>query len=96
MRGMTIKEFSNLCGCNPQTIRYYDEFSDLNDSQEYMLLFELASDKSNWTGFANTILGMLILKNKVRKRKLDCKINSSKDGNNHFWLLIRKNDEAGK
>ncbi len=22
MRDMTIKEFSNLCGCNPQTIRY--------------------------------------------------------------------------
>ena len=21
---MTIKEFSNLCGCNPQTLRYYD------------------------------------------------------------------------
>ncbi|SFP96856.1 transcriptional regulator, MerR family [Butyrivibrio proteoclasticus] len=75
---------------------FYDEFSDLNDSQEYMLLFELASDKSNWTGFANTILGMLILKNKARKRKLDCKINNSKDGNNHFWLLIRKNDEVGK
>jgi DNA-binding transcriptional MerR regulator len=22
--GMTIKEFSQLCGCNPQTLRYYD------------------------------------------------------------------------
>ena len=22
---MTIKEFSRLCGCNPKTIRYYDE-----------------------------------------------------------------------
>ncbi|MGN0141461.1 MAG: MerR family DNA-binding transcriptional regulator [Roseburia sp.] len=21
---MTIKEFSQLCGCNPQTLRYYD------------------------------------------------------------------------
>lgn len=21
---MTIKEFSRLCGCNPQTLRYYD------------------------------------------------------------------------
>ena len=21
---MTIKEFSKLCGCNPQTLRYYD------------------------------------------------------------------------
>ena len=75
---------------------FYGEFSDLNDSQEYMLLFELASDKSNWTGFANTILGMLILKNKDRKRKLDCKVGTSKDGDNHFWLLMRKNNEAGK
>lgn len=21
---MTIKEFARLCGCNPQTLRYYD------------------------------------------------------------------------
>ena len=21
---MTIKEFAKLCGCNPQTLRYYD------------------------------------------------------------------------
>ncbi|MBR6413089.1 MAG: MerR family DNA-binding transcriptional regulator [Oscillospiraceae bacterium] len=21
---MTIKEFTRLCGCNPQTLRYYD------------------------------------------------------------------------
>ncbi|MBQ7429441.1 MAG: MerR family transcriptional regulator [Butyrivibrio sp.] len=75
---------------------FYDEFSVLEDGQEYKLLFELASDKANWTGFANTILGMLILKNKGRKRRLGCKIDSSKDGYNHFWLLKRKNDEIGK
>lgn len=75
---------------------FYDEFSVLEDGQEYKLLFELASDKANWTGFANTILGMLILKNKGRKRRLGCKIDSSKDGDNHFWLLKRKNDEVGK
>ena len=66
------------------------------EGKEYKLLFELASDKANWTGFANTILGMLILENKGRRSELVCKVNSSKDGDNHFWLLKRKNDEAGK
>ena len=75
---------------------FYDEFSALEDGKEYKLLFELASDKANWTGFTNTILGMLILENKGRKSELGCKVNSSKDGDNHFWLLKRKNDEAGK
>ena len=22
---MTIKEFAHICGCNPQTLRYYDQ-----------------------------------------------------------------------
>ncbi|MBQ6409109.1 MAG: MerR family transcriptional regulator [Butyrivibrio sp.] len=71
---------------------FYNEFSVLEDGQEYKLLFELASDKSNWTGFANTILGMLILKNKGRKRELGCKVDSSQDGENHFWMLKRKSN----
>ena len=69
---------------------FYDEFSVLEDGREYQLLFELASDKDNWTGFANTILGMLIMKNEGRKRELGCKVDQSKDGENHFWLLKRK------
>ena len=78
---MTIKEFSNLCGCNPQTIRYYDRMN---------LLKPVKVD--DWTGFANTIMGMLILKNKGRKRELGCKVDSSQDGENHFWMLKRKSN----
>ena len=37
---MTIKEFSNLCGCNPQTIRYYDRMN---------LLKPVKVDE--WTGY---------------------------------------------
>lgn len=37
---MTIKEFSNLCGCNPQTIRYYDRMN---------LLKPVKVD--DWTGY---------------------------------------------
>ena len=37
---MTIKEFSNLCGCNPQTIRYYDRMN---------LLKPIKVD--DWTGY---------------------------------------------
>ena len=70
---------------------FYNEFSDLK-AHEYQLLFELGSDKANRTGFANTILGMLILDNKGRGKELGCKINSSKDGLNHFWLLKKKDN----
>ena len=37
---MTIKEFSNLCGCTPQTIRYYDRMN---------LLKPVKVD--DWTGY---------------------------------------------
>lgn len=73
---------------------FYDEFSDLK-AHEYQLLFELSSGKSNCTAFSNTILGMLILDNKGRRVKLGCKVDSSKDGQNHFWLLEKK-ENAGK
>lgn len=73
---------------------FYNDFSDLK-GHDYQLLFELCSDKSNWTAFANTILGMLLLDNKGREKKLGCKLDSSKDGQNHFWLLEKK-ENAGK
>ena len=30
---MTIKEFARLCGCNPQTLRYYDHVELLKPVQ---------------------------------------------------------------
>ena len=66
---------------------FYKEFSNLDENTAVSLYFEVVSDKSNCTAFANTILGMLIEKNKGRKMELGCKIDSSKDGINHFWLL---------
>lgn len=72
---------------------FYKEFSNLEENTAVSLYFEVASDKSNWTAFANTILGMLIEKNKGRKMELGCKIDSSKDGINHFWLLKKVTGE---
>jgi DNA-binding transcriptional MerR regulator len=37
---MTIKEFARLCGCNPQTLRYYDRME---------LLKQVKVD--SWTGY---------------------------------------------
>ena len=37
---MTIKEFAKLCGCNPQTLRYYDHMN---------LLKPVKVDE--WTGY---------------------------------------------
>ena len=37
---MTIKEFANLCGCNPQPLRYYDHMN---------LLKPMKVDE--WTGY---------------------------------------------
>lgn len=37
---MTIKEFARLCGCNPQTLRYYDHVN---------LLKPVKVDK--WSGY---------------------------------------------
>ena len=34
---MTIKEFAGLCGCNPQTLRYYDSVGLLKPARAPIL-----------------------------------------------------------
>jgi len=69
---------------------FFEEFSHLEDGQEYALLFKVEPGKANNTAFANTILGMLLLSNPGKKRALGCNVTFSDDGQNHFWLLRRQ------
>ena len=70
----------------------YPEFSDLSDGGAYLLLFRLAKDKSSYTGLSNTLLQLLLQKNAGKKISLHCHTQPSEDGENHFWLLMRKKE----
>ena len=65
---------------------FFEEFSNLEDGREYMLLFKLQPDKANGIAFSNTVLYMLLTANPEKKRTLGCNATVSKDGQNHFWL----------
>lgn len=70
---------------------FIDEFIDLEDGAEYALCIRVNDDKaSHSTAFANTILGVLLARNPEKKKNLACDIEKSEDGQNHFWLLMRK------
>ena len=73
---------------------FIDEFETPTEGEELVFSFQLAKDKADMTAFANTLLGVMIGKNKWRKKEtnqtLNCNVTESKDGQNHFWLLRRK------
>ena len=69
---------------------FYDKFSQLEDGREYSLLFLVREDKSNRTGFSNTIMSMLLDSNEGKNRKLNCNVYFSEDNKNHFWLLKKR------
>ena len=66
---------------------FYNEIPELLNNEEYFFLFKLESEKVNNTAFANTLLGILCMKNQDRKMNLKCNVISSDDESNHFWLL---------
>lgn len=69
---------------------FFPEFSRLEDGAEYQLVFALTPDKPNQTAFATTVLNLLLDENGGKKRTLGCSATDTKDGENHFWLLKRK------
>ena len=69
---------------------FYNKFSQLEDGKEYSLLFLVKEDKSNRTGFSNTIMSMLLDSNEGKNRKLNCNVFFSEDNKNHFWLLKKR------
>ncbi|MBQ5955607.1 MAG: MerR family transcriptional regulator [Firmicutes bacterium] len=73
---------------------FIDEFETPAEGREFVFCFQLAKDKADNTAFANTLLGIMIGKNKWKKKEndqtLNCNVTDSKDGQNHFWLLKKK------
>jgi len=71
---------------------FLDEFGELEDGAEYALIFQVDQTKGTYnTAFGNTILGILLARNPEKKQSISCNIGDSDDGQNHFWLLKRKN-----
>lgn len=68
---------------------FFAECPALEAGQEYALLFKLEQGKAQ-PAFCNTVLGLLLLANPDKKKKLSCNVTPSEDGENHFWLLKRK------
>ena len=99
MRDMTIKEFAKLVNCNPQTLRYYDsvdllkpagvdKFSGYRHYDEEQALDFVKIRNLQTAGFTITeIKGLL---GKDNDQTLNCNVTDSKDGQNHFWLLRKK------
>ena len=95
------EEFLNMLE-NPQYEKVYEnhawthvkdffaEFCKLEDGKEYALLFCLQPHKADQSAFATTVLGLLLEANPGTKRTLSCNVTLSKDGQNHFWLLRKK------
>ena len=73
---------------------YFDEFSELKDGGEYALIFSLVPGKAAGAAgaaFANVMLGLLIRENSDKRLTLGCNVkDNSEDGQNHFWLLMKK------
>ena len=67
------------------------DISDLESGEEYALCFLVDDEKDAYNmAFANTILGVLLERNKGKKLNLSCDVENTRDGQNHFWLLRRK------
>lgn len=69
---------------------FLNEFSELEGDKEYFLQFDCEPQKANSTAFINTILGILNYRNRGKQHSFACDTTVSKDGANHFWLLIKK------
>ncbi|MBQ8952485.1 MAG: MerR family transcriptional regulator [Clostridia bacterium] len=70
---------------------FLDDIGALEGGGEYALCFRLNESKTaRSTAFANTVLGILLLKNPGRRKTLACEVEKSEDGKNHFWFLKKK------
>lgn len=69
---------------------YLKEMPELEDGTDYALLFKVKPEKFK-TGFANTMLGVLLAKyTEGKRRNLGCNVTDTEDGQNHFYLLRAK------
>lgn len=70
---------------------FYNEMPELLNGEEYFFLLKLEAEKVNNTAFANTLLGIMCMKNQDGKMDFKCNVIYSDDGDNHFWLLKARN-----
>lgn len=54
---------------------------------EFILYFELCSEKMDYTDFCMVALSIVKERNRDKCNKITCTRNKSDDGKNHFWLL---------
>lgn len=67
------------------------QWSTLKESGEYKLCFQVTKEKrEHSTAFMNTMLGLMLEKNPHIEKTFMCNMETSTDGQNHFWLLKRK------
>ena len=69
---------------------FLGEMPRLESNTEYALLFKVNEEKKK-TGFANTMLGVLLAKYaRGENRNLGCNVTDTEDGENHFWMFKAK------
>ncbi len=69
---------------------FYKELPEIENGKSYTFLFLLLPEKVNNITFANTLLGILCMKNQDKHMNLKCSVLASEDGENHFWLREEK------
>ena len=70
---------------------FLDEFSELEDGSEYCLVFQRTElEPGRISPFANVLLNLLLERNPGKKRTLSCDVKPSPDGENHFWMLKKR------
>ena len=70
---------------------YLEDISKLESGEEYFLCLQLDEQKEVCaTAFTNTLLGLLLVRNKGKKLNLSCNIENSQDGQNHVWMFKRR------
>ena len=70
---------------------FFNEIGELEDGAEYALVFRVDQTKGTYNmAFGNTVLGILLAGNPDKKTSLSCNVENTEDGQNHFWLLKRR------
>ena len=64
---------------------FFSELPEIVDGRQYNFLVRLAPEKKVNTAFANTLIGVLCMRNSDKKMTMTCNVIASDDGENHFW-----------
>ncbi|MBR6380208.1 MAG: MerR family transcriptional regulator [Lachnospiraceae bacterium] len=71
---------------------FFAECTEAEDGAEYALVFRVIPEKAKYgQAFLNTAITLMLNANEGKKRSFTADIGDSADGQNHFWLLKKKN-----